>query len=62
MRINVTKSSLPDFEEYCNEIRDLWESHWLTNMGTKHKQLIEQLKLYMQVEGVDLVTNGHMAL
>ena len=53
MRINVTKSSLPDFEEYCNEIRDLWESHWLTNMGTKHKQLIEQLKLYMQVEGVD---------
>ena len=37
--INVTRSSMPSFEEYCNEIKDLWESHWLTNMGIKHQQL-----------------------
>ena len=35
--INVTKSSMPSYEEYCEEIKDLWESHWLTNMGAKRK-------------------------
>ena len=33
MRINVTRSSMPSFEEYCEEIRSLWDSHWLTNNG-----------------------------
>ena len=37
--INVTRSSMPEFEEYCAEIRDIWDSHWLTNMGEKHKAL-----------------------
>lgn len=37
--INVTRSSMPGFEEYCEEIRGLWDSHWLTNMGDKHKAL-----------------------
>lgn len=62
MKINVTKSSMPDFKEYCDEIKDLWESCWLTNMGEKHKELQRQLKAYLQAEDVDLVTNGHMAL
>jgi len=35
--IQVTRSSIPDLEEYIEEIKDLWESHWLTNMGIKHK-------------------------
>ena len=34
-KILVTRSSMPDFEEYINEIRGLWDSHWLTNMGGK---------------------------
>ena len=37
--INVTRSSIPEFEEYCNEIRGIWDSHWLTNMGEKHQRL-----------------------
>ena len=32
MTINVTRSSMPPFEEYCEEIRELWDSHWLTNL------------------------------
>ncbi len=28
-RINVTKSSMPTFEEYCDAINPLWESRWL---------------------------------
>jgi dTDP-4-amino-4,6-dideoxygalactose transaminase len=61
-KILVTRSSMPDYEEYCEEIKDLWETHWLTNMGAKHKQLQAQLKEYLGVEQIDLLTNGHMAL
>lgn len=60
--INVTRSSMPSFEEYCNEIKDLWESHWLTNMGVKHQQLQAALETYLQVPHTILYTNGHLAL
>ena len=62
MKINVTRSSLPSFDEYCNEIKDLWESRWLTNMGIKHKKLEKELISYLEVPNVTLFTNGHLAL
>ena len=62
MNINVTRSSMPSFEEYCEEIQDLWESHWLTNMGAKHKFFQNQLEEFLQVPHVSLYTNGHLAL
>ena len=46
-KINVTRSSVPPFEEYCNEIKGLWDSRWLTNNGEKHKKLEEDLKQYL---------------
>ena len=61
-KILVTCSSMPDFDEYVNEIKTMWDSHWLTNMGPKHKELQEKLKEYLGVENIDLFTNGHMAL
>ena len=48
MRINVTRSSMPTFEEYCEEIRSLWDSHWLTNNGEKHITLQQALCGYLQ--------------
>lgn len=60
--IFVTKSSMPELQEYMNEILPMWESRWLTNMGVKHKQLQADLCNYMGVENIDLFTNGHMAL
>lgn len=60
--INVTRSSIPEFEEYCNEIRSIWDSHWLTNMGEKHQRLEAELKEYLGVPNVALLTNGHLAL
>ena len=60
--INVTCSSLPDFDEFCEEIRDIWDSHWLTNMGSKHNALERQLEEYLKVPNVTLFTNGHLAL
>jgi dTDP-4-amino-4,6-dideoxygalactose transaminase len=60
--IQVTRSSMPDFEEYIEEIKALWESHWLTNMGVKHKQLEKSLLEYLNTPNIALFTNGHLAL
>lgn len=60
--ILVTKSSMPSKEEYFEEIDELWDTHFLTNMGTKHQQLEKQLKEYLQVPDIELFSNGHMAL
>ena len=61
-KLLVTRSLLPELSEYVEEIKDIWESHWLTNMGVKHKRLQVELKKYLDVENIDLLTNGHMAL
>ncbi len=60
--INVTRSSMPAFEEYSEEIKELWESHWLTNNGIKHKTFEEDLKMYLNTPNVTLYVNGHLAL
>ena len=60
--IMVTRSSMPPFEEYVDEIRELWDSHWLTNMGAKHQELERALKDRLGIENVCLFTNGHNAL
>lgn len=61
-QILVTRSSMPDYEEYCDEIKKLWDSHWLTNMGVEHKQLQAELEAYLNCPHVVLYTNGHLAL
>jgi hypothetical protein len=35
--ILVTRSSMPEMQEYIDEISSMWDRHWLTNMGPKHK-------------------------
>lgn len=60
--ILVTRSSMPSMDEYIEEIKDIWDSHWLTNMGPKHKEFQKNLKEYLKVDQMDMFTNGHMAL
>lgn len=60
--ILITKSSMPPYEEYIEAVRPLWDSHWLTNMGSYHEQLEIQLKEYLDVPEISLMVNGHMAL
>ena len=62
MRINVTRSSMPPMAEYVEEIRDLWDSHWLTNNGQKVLRLRDELRAYLGCPEVELFTNGHLAL
>lgn len=61
-KILVTRSSMPPMEEFIEEIKEMWDSHWLTNMGPKHRGLQAKLEEYLGVEHIDLLTNGHMAL
>ncbi len=53
---------MPPFEEYAEEIRGLWDSHWLTNMGEKHRTLEAALEEYLGVVDLALFVNGHQAL
>lgn len=61
-KITVTQTSMPPYEEYIEKIKPLWESKWITNMGTYHKELEEKLKEYLDVPYLSLMVNGHMAL
>ena len=62
MSILVTRSSMPDIEEYMDEIKPIFESHWMTNMGPVYKKFQRQLIDYLQVPEMSLFVNGHMAL
>ena len=61
-RILVARSSMPSIEEYIDEIRSIWDSHWMTNMGVKHNELEVKLKEYLEIDEISLFSNGHMAL
>lgn len=61
-KVLVTRSSMPSFEEYTEQIKGLWDSHWLTNMGALHQELENALEQYLKVDNVSLFTNGHLAL
>lgn len=61
-KILVARSSMPPIDEYIEEISDIWESHWMTNMGEKHNKLEMLLKEYLEVDNISLFTNGHLAL
>ncbi len=60
--INVTKSSMPSLEEYIEEIKDIWDSHWLTNMGKHYDEFETRLKEYLGTKNISLFVNGHSSL
>lgn len=60
--IQVTKSSMPKFDEYIEEIKPLWESRHLTNFGVIHNAFQKQLSEFLDVPNVSLFVNGHSAL
>lgn len=61
-KIQVIQSSIPEMDEYINEIKDIWDSKWLTNNGIKHQKLELELSKYLNADNVILFNNGHMAL
>lgn len=61
-KIQVTQSSMPELDEYVEEIKSIFETKWLTNMGEKHIKLEEKLEKYLRVRNMTLFVNGHMGL
>ncbi len=61
-QIPVTRSSMPTYEEYTEEIRKLWDSRWLTNAGAEHQTLERNLCEYLGIDNISLFANGHLAL
>lgn len=60
--IYVTRPSLPELNEYIDEIKGIWENRLLTNMGPKHRELESLLMEYSGASNVSLFANGHLAL
>ncbi len=61
-RINVTKPFLPPIEEYQKYIGEIWNRAHLTNNGPCVSELNKKLKEYLDVENIQYVANGTLAL
>jgi dTDP-4-amino-4,6-dideoxygalactose transaminase len=60
--IYVTRPMLANLDDVNQELRDIWESQWLTNGGKKHQELEEELKKTLKVQSLSLFNNGTIAL
>lgn len=60
--INVTKSFMPPIEEYEQYIEKIWKNNWLTNEGPLLKELTGKMEDYLQLNHINMVSNGTLAL
>ena len=60
--ITVTSPLLPDLKEFNEMLAQIWESKWITNNGSFHRQLEASLTEYLKVPYVSLFTNGTLPL
>lgn len=60
--ITVTSPLLPDLEDFNAMLKEIWDSKWITNNGSYHRQLENALAEYLKVPFVSLFTNGTLPL
>ena len=60
--ITVTSPLLPNLDEFHALLKQVWDSKWITNNGSFHKQLEQELAAYLKVPYVSLFTNGTLPL
>ena len=60
--ITVTSPLLPDLKAFTEDLQKIWDSKWITNNGSFHKQLEAALADYLGVPYVSLFTNGTLPL
>jgi dTDP-4-amino-4,6-dideoxygalactose transaminase len=60
--INVTKSYLPDFDEYTALLKGVWDRVHLTNDGPLLQELEEKMKAYLGVKHLLICSNGTIVL
>lgn len=61
-QITVTSPLLPDLKELNALMQKIWDSKWITNNGSFHRQLEKQLAEYLGVPFLSLFTNGTLPL
>ncbi|MDE6339310.1 MAG: DegT/DnrJ/EryC1/StrS family aminotransferase, partial [Muribaculaceae bacterium] len=61
-QITVTSPLLPDLDEFNVLLKEIWDSKWITNNGSFHKQLEKELAEYLKVPYISLFTNGTLPL
>ena len=61
-QITVTSPLLPDLEEFNALLKEIWDSKWVTNNGSFHKQLERELAEYLKVPYISLFTNGTLPI
>ena len=60
--ITVTSPLLPNLDEFNEMLKQIWESKWITNNGSFHRQLEKELTAYLRVPFISLFTNGTLPL
>jgi dTDP-4-amino-4,6-dideoxygalactose transaminase len=60
--IMVTRATLPPMDEYVGYLRQIWESHALTNNGPLVRELEQRLREYLESPQLWFVNNGTTAL
>lgn len=60
--IYVTQPYMPDFEEFCNGLREIWDNKWLTNNGPVLQRYTKKLVEYLGTDNACLFNNGTLAL
>ena len=61
-KIYVTRPLLPNIDDYISNVKEIFNSQWLTNMGVKHNELETKLQDVLKVPNVSLFNNGTIAL
>ena len=60
--ITVTSPLLPNLDDFNAMLQQIWNSKWITNNGSFHKQLEKELADYLKVPYISLFTNGTLPL
>jgi dTDP-4-amino-4,6-dideoxygalactose transaminase len=60
--IYITRPPLPEREDVYRKINEIWDSQWLTNIGSQHLQFETELSKCLGVPNLSLFCNGTLAL
>lgn len=60
--VYVTKPFLPSLDEFCNNLKEIWDNQWLTNNGPVLRRYTRELSNHFESDNICLFNNGTLAL
>jgi dTDP-4-amino-4,6-dideoxygalactose transaminase len=60
--IYVTQPFLPNLEDFCTGLKEIWDNKWLTNNGPVLQRYTRKINEYFETDNVCLFNNGTLAL